>query len=70
MAADAENRPMEHQNAGGGGGGGGVSLPPEQEVLAIPDVPRKAEDSDSHTQTGEDTGKYIIWLFVSMFVYG
>lgn len=60
MAADAENRPMEHPNAGGGDGGGTVSLPPEQDVLAIPDVPRKAEDSESHTQTGEDTGKCII----------
>jgi hypothetical protein len=51
---------MEHPNAGGGDGGGTVSLPPEQDVLAIPDVPRKAEDSESHTQTGEDTGKCII----------
>jgi hypothetical protein len=48
---------MEHQNAGGGNGGGGVAMSAEQDVLNIPDVPRKTEDAESHTQPGEEAGK-------------
>jgi hypothetical protein len=65
MAADTENRPIEQQNPGGGGGGGGVAMSSEQDVLNIPDVPRKTEDAESHTQTGEETGKYFINTFLS-----
>lgn len=60
MAADTENRPMEQQNAGGGAGGGGVAMTSEQDVLIIPDVPPKTEDTESHTQTGEETGTFIL----------
>lgn len=66
MAADAENRPMEHQNAGGGSGGGGVAMPSEQDVLNIPDVPRKTEDTEGHTQPGEEAGEWIISTSLSV----
>jgi hypothetical protein len=69
MAADAENRPMEQQNPGGGGGGGGVALSSEQDVLNIPDVPRKTEDTESHTQTGDETGMFILSLLFGMTSY-
>jgi len=60
MAADAENRPMEQQN----GSGGGVAVPSEQDVLNIPDVPRKTEDTENHTQTGEETRKFIFYHLI------
>lgn len=68
MAADTENRPMEQQNPGGAGGG--VAMSSEQDVLNIPDVPRKTEDTESHNQTGEETGKYFINSFFFSMAFG
>ncbi|XP_069690577.1 transcription activator GAGA-like isoform X2 [Periplaneta americana] len=55
MSADAENRPLEHQTSSGSSGGGGVTMTSEQDVLNIPDVPRKTEETESHTQTGDES---------------
>jgi hypothetical protein len=36
----------------------------EQDVLNIPDMPRKTEGTESHTQPGEEAGKSIISTFL------
>ena len=66
MAADTENRPMEQQSVSAAGNSAGVPMSSEQGVLSIPDVPRKTEEAEAHTQTGEEAGKLRYIMHVSL----